>query len=262
MNIELMKNRRKELNLTQQQLADMCALSRVSISNYESGKAEPTMENLEKLSKVLDIDITDLIEIKDYTKYSDYKSVRKTIKRHLSMKIFNFLENDTMLKKFFFNSAEIYQLLTLIELLHESYFGWSEYFKKVIVYNEQKKETYFVDINKFIYAISSIILMIKRLDLIIFDENEKQIKANFEKILKIEDNYIFENKDIIKEKYNYPGKNDININTLHRLLDGISEVQKKQEEQTNENVKNIFEKSKKVKNSVDKILKKDSDNNE
>ena len=33
----------------------MCNLSRVTISNYESGKAEPTKENIEILSKVLKV---------------------------------------------------------------------------------------------------------------------------------------------------------------------------------------------------------------
>lgn len=249
MNIELMKNKRKELDLTQQQLADICGLSRVSISNYESGKAEPTIEKIELISKALDLDITDLIEVKEYTKFSDYSSMRKYIKRSLSIKIFDFLEKDTMLKNFFFSYSEIYQLLTLIELLHESCFGWSEYFKKVIVYNESKEETYFVDINKFIYAISSIILMIKRLDLIIFDENEKQIKANFEKILKIEDNYIFEDNNNL-EKYR---------KIMNDFMDKVKDSRRKQ---TEENVKNLFESVKNLKDSTDKLLKKDSDNNE
>lgn len=249
MNIELMKNKRKELDLTQQQLADICGLSRVSISNYESGKAEPTIEKIELISKALDLDITDLIEVKEYTKFSDYSSMRKYIKRSLSIKIFDFLEKDTMLKNFFFSYSEIYQLLTLIELLHESCFGWSEYFKKVIVYNESKKETYFVDINKFIYAISSIILMIKRLDLIIFDENEKQIKANFEKILKIEDNYIFEDNNNL-EKYR---------KITNDFMDKVKDSRRKQ---TEKNVKNLFESVKNLKDSTDKLLKKDSDNNE
>ncbi len=61
MNIELMKNRRKELGLTQQQLADLCGLSKNTIYNYENGKFEPTTENLEIISKKLKIDITELI---------------------------------------------------------------------------------------------------------------------------------------------------------------------------------------------------------
>ena len=61
MNIELMKKRRKELGMTQQDLADKCGLSRVSISNYESGKAEPTYDNIELLSKVLSLDVIELI---------------------------------------------------------------------------------------------------------------------------------------------------------------------------------------------------------
>ena len=62
MNINLMKKRRKELGLTQQELADKCGLSRVSISNYESGKAEPTIENIDILAKVLSVRAIDLFK--------------------------------------------------------------------------------------------------------------------------------------------------------------------------------------------------------
>lgn len=61
MNTELMKKRRKELKLTQQDLADKCGLSKNTIYNYENGRVDATNENLEKISKVLDLDILDLI---------------------------------------------------------------------------------------------------------------------------------------------------------------------------------------------------------
>ena len=61
MNIELLKSRRKELGMTQQDLADKCGLSRVSISNYESGKSEPTKESLEILSSILNVSENDLL---------------------------------------------------------------------------------------------------------------------------------------------------------------------------------------------------------
>lgn len=65
MNTELMQRKRKELGLTQQGLADKCGLSRVSISNYESGKAEPTMENIGILSKNLEVEIFELLTVED-----------------------------------------------------------------------------------------------------------------------------------------------------------------------------------------------------
>ena len=61
MNVELMKKRRKELGMTQQDLADKCGLSKNTIYNYENGRVEPTKENIEKISKVLSVDTLDLV---------------------------------------------------------------------------------------------------------------------------------------------------------------------------------------------------------
>lgn len=61
MNIDLMRERRRELGMTQQELADVCGLSRVTILNYESGKFEPTKENLALLANVLGVLENDLL---------------------------------------------------------------------------------------------------------------------------------------------------------------------------------------------------------
>ncbi|MDQ9760074.1 helix-turn-helix transcriptional regulator, partial [Acinetobacter baumannii] len=52
---------RKELGMTQQDLADKCGLSKNTIYNYENGRVEPTKENIEKISKVLSVDTLDLV---------------------------------------------------------------------------------------------------------------------------------------------------------------------------------------------------------
>ena len=49
------KARRKELGMTQEQLAQACGLKRVSITNWESGKTAPSQVNLQKLVKALDV---------------------------------------------------------------------------------------------------------------------------------------------------------------------------------------------------------------
>lgn len=77
MNIELMKRKRKEMNLTQQQLADLCGLSRVSISNFESGKAEPTKDTLKKIADVLGLKPVMLLE-----SYSEIKDLKERIKEN------------------------------------------------------------------------------------------------------------------------------------------------------------------------------------
>lgn len=188
MNIELMKNRRKELGLTQQQLADLCGLSKNTIYNYENGKFEPTTENLEIISKKLKIDITELIGKDLSFDFLNYDDVKKKMKIKLSKKIHYFFEKDILLRKLFLNSPYTYMLLTQLEEFHQVFFGWSDYFQKVIVFEYIENNCYFIDFNNFAYAISNIVLMIQRLDLIIFDENSEQKKANFENILKLEQN--------------------------------------------------------------------------
>lgn len=91
MNINLMRKRREELGITQQDLADKCELSRVSISNYESGKTVPDKENLMILANVLDVDPIDLacneveeinVDLEDLiskTQYSLFKYLNKLI---------------------------------------------------------------------------------------------------------------------------------------------------------------------------------------
>ena len=87
MNIELMKKRRKELGMTQQQLADKCGLSKNTIYNYENGKFEPTTENLEIISKKLNVDITELIGKDLSFDFLNYDDVKKKMKINLSKKI-------------------------------------------------------------------------------------------------------------------------------------------------------------------------------
>lgn len=55
------KTFRKTKNLTQKQLADMINVSVVTIQNYENGRREPNMETLKKISKALNIELSDLL---------------------------------------------------------------------------------------------------------------------------------------------------------------------------------------------------------
>lgn len=49
---EIMRVRR-ELNLTQQELAEKCGFDQRTLSNYEQGKNLPSAKRLEKISKAL-----------------------------------------------------------------------------------------------------------------------------------------------------------------------------------------------------------------
>lgn len=51
------KNKRKELNLTQEYLAKELNISRQAVSKWEKETSEPSMENLVKLSEIFGVDI-------------------------------------------------------------------------------------------------------------------------------------------------------------------------------------------------------------
>jgi transcriptional regulator with XRE-family HTH domain len=54
---ETIKNRRKELNITQSYLADMAEVSVNTIFKIERGEANPTVEVVEKIIDVLGMEI-------------------------------------------------------------------------------------------------------------------------------------------------------------------------------------------------------------
>ncbi|WP_306489672.1 helix-turn-helix domain-containing protein [Anaerococcus octavius] len=55
---EKIKNKRKELNLTQEYLAKELNISRQAVSKWEKGLSEPSMDNLVKLSEIFGVDIS------------------------------------------------------------------------------------------------------------------------------------------------------------------------------------------------------------
>ena len=54
---EKIKNKRKELNLTQEYLAKELNISRQAVSKWEKGLSDPSMDNLVKLSEIFGVDI-------------------------------------------------------------------------------------------------------------------------------------------------------------------------------------------------------------
>ncbi|MCH7472322.1 helix-turn-helix transcriptional regulator [bacterium] len=56
------KSRRKELNLTQEDLSDLCGLHRTYISEVERGRRNPALVNIAKLAKALGMTASELLE--------------------------------------------------------------------------------------------------------------------------------------------------------------------------------------------------------
>ena len=52
-------------NMTQQDLADLCNFDKADMSKIESGKANPTIKTLLKISLALEVEFSDLFQIED-----------------------------------------------------------------------------------------------------------------------------------------------------------------------------------------------------
>ena len=59
------KSRRKNLGMTQKQLAEKVGVTNVTISRYENGEREPSFTEFIKLCEVLGMRIEDFIESED-----------------------------------------------------------------------------------------------------------------------------------------------------------------------------------------------------
>ncbi|WP_414578285.1 helix-turn-helix domain-containing protein [Anabaena sp. CCY 9402-a] len=64
------RKRRRELDLSQEELAKKAELHRTYISSIESGKCNVSLDNIEKLAKALNISIPDLFA--NYNTDSEY----------------------------------------------------------------------------------------------------------------------------------------------------------------------------------------------
>lgn len=93
MNIELMKKKRKELGMTQQDLADKCGVSKNTVYNYENGRVEPTKENIEKISKALGVSEFDLLLENEPLELvnDEYEEILDLLEENMRLKIKNFL---------------------------------------------------------------------------------------------------------------------------------------------------------------------------
>ena len=56
---------REAKNMTQQDLADLCNFDKADLSKIESGKANPTIKTLLRISQALDVKFPDLFQIED-----------------------------------------------------------------------------------------------------------------------------------------------------------------------------------------------------
>lgn len=62
---DIVRQLRKERGMTQQELADMIGLTKVTISQYETGKRKPSFEMIEALADVFHVDMNYLLGFTD-----------------------------------------------------------------------------------------------------------------------------------------------------------------------------------------------------
>ena len=89
-----LKRLRKEKKLTQTELATKLNISQKSYSNWESGKSEPSLENVVKLAKILDTTTDELLGIKEDKQFA--LEMFELLEEYLDDKYdnINFLETD------------------------------------------------------------------------------------------------------------------------------------------------------------------------
>lgn len=61
---ERLKEKRKNKGYTQEKMSQMLDIGQSAYAKWENGRTEPTLENIVKLSKILDTTTDDLLGIK------------------------------------------------------------------------------------------------------------------------------------------------------------------------------------------------------
>ncbi len=64
---ENIKNKRQELKLSQEYVADQLGVSRQAVSKWETGQSEPTASNLAELATLFEISLSELVDPMKYT---------------------------------------------------------------------------------------------------------------------------------------------------------------------------------------------------
>ena len=86
---------RKEHNWTQEYLSEKLGINSQSLLRIENGKTFPTVQNLEKIAEIFEIDISELFNNKSFDDISELKkeilSTIKTLDYNKTRVLYNFL---------------------------------------------------------------------------------------------------------------------------------------------------------------------------
>ncbi len=78
---ENIRNKRKELKLSQEYIADRLGVSRQAVSKWETGQSEPTAHNLTELATLFEISLSELVNPVSYAEEPDEKRTRQSKKQ-------------------------------------------------------------------------------------------------------------------------------------------------------------------------------------
>lgn len=78
---ENIKNKRKELKLSQEYIADQLGVSRQAVSKWETGQSEPTASNLTELAALFEISLSELVDHVKYAEEQDEKQKKQNKKQ-------------------------------------------------------------------------------------------------------------------------------------------------------------------------------------
>lgn len=104
------KNRRIELKISQDQLAEKLFVTRQTISNYENGKSNPSIETLQQLSTILNCELDELL-------YGSRNNARAPKKKYIIIFIclfFIYMLIESLLPALEAWSNETYHISTLV----------------------------------------------------------------------------------------------------------------------------------------------------
>lgn len=106
---EVIKKRRKEMGLTQQELADLLNISNKTVSRWESGIQLPDVALIPEIAQVLGISISDLYEINETFVSKDDKSNELIVEQKKDRNKIVYSANQ--------KTVRIYRLISIVEVM-------------------------------------------------------------------------------------------------------------------------------------------------
>lgn len=81
-----LQNLRKQMNMTQEQLASLLYISRTAVSKWETGRGYPNLDSLKEISKLFNVTINDLLSTEEIVVATDLE--KKQMNQQYTIYIF------------------------------------------------------------------------------------------------------------------------------------------------------------------------------